>query len=143
MLRDEIKDIKRENREAKIVMYKEVLILYLKCWFYYPQTPELRKKLITMMSGFFQCLKNEEEILKLLDEASISQEDFDEFILSLDELFECTWDYYDGVLADFEIAIEIDQLHRVLFQKDQVKMIDSEKKEAMFKLIKACEKRNS
>ena len=58
MFKDEIKEIRKENREAKLMMYKEVIILYLKCWFYYPQTPQLRKKLVDMTRGFFKCLTN-------------------------------------------------------------------------------------
>ena len=140
MFKDEIKEIRKENREAKLMMYKEVIILYLKCWFYYPQTPQLRKKLVDMTRGFFKCLKNENEILNLLGEARISQEEFDDFIFSLNSLFERTWDYYDGVLGDFEVAMEINQLHRVLMQKNQTKMIDDEKKELLLRLIKECEK---
>lgn len=134
-MRLEIKGTKIMNQETKIAMIKEIFIIYLKCLFYYPMNKDLRKKLIRLMKGFFISLKNEEEILNVLDVALISQEDFDFYLVYLDGLFDESYQYYDSIIGDFEVAIDMNNLDRVMYQNEIVKPISEEKKQDILSRI--------
>ncbi len=138
----ELDDIEKQNKEVKLDMYKDIFFKYLKCLIYYPTNITLRKKFLRLMNGFFTSLKNECIIFEKLDTALISQEDFDEILDDLDNLFTEGWLYYDSILEDLDYAISSDYLDRITKQNEVVKMIDENKKKEILNLILSKEKNN-
>ncbi len=142
IVKADIKEARKQSNEVKYMMYKDVICLYLKCLFLYPNELELRRKMVRMMQGFFNHLKNEAEIFKVLGKAYISLEEFDEIMIRLDEEFERAFAYYEEVLDDVEVAMEVQDLKRFLFRNEKVQAIDTAKKEEILQLIFKLEKAN-
>ncbi len=141
-LRDDISEVKRQNNEAKLMMYKDIIWLYIKCLVYCPKEVEVRKKMLRMMKGFFKHLSNEAEILDVLGSAYISQKEFDDILIQLDDEFDKAFTYYDGVLADVEESLELRDFRIFLHRNEDTPGIDQDKKEKIGEMILRLEEAN-
>lgn len=142
IVKDDLYEIKKENIEVKICSYLNIINLYLRYLTVYPKEKKVRKQIFNLMKGFFSHLKYEEEILKRLENARISQEDFDDIILSLESLYYIAADYYHDILLDFETTLSVGDFDRVIYRKPEEKYLNEEKKELMIILIEKLEKQH-
>lgn len=138
-IRDDIKEIKRQNLEMVVVKRLEIINLYLKYLVILPKRKDVRKHLVAMMKGFFIHYKNELVILNRLKSAYISQEDYDEIIVELDDLSDENFDFYDAILRDFEITLALKDFDRVMFRRPHVEFLSDEKRDEVLSRIDALE----
>lgn len=135
----EIKDTKRKTLENKISIWFDIACIYLKYLIVFPERSDLREQLIVATKGFFVHLKNEAIILKRLDQASISYEDYIDILNELDELYDAEYEDCDQILADFETTLSLHDLERLVFRDSGSKFLDGNKMQEILEYIDGLE----
>ncbi len=134
MIKDDLKEMLIEKREARNMFIKEYILVYIKAIL--TNNFELASKIKNTLMSYLEIERNETKIIKLINNMYGDLEDselVDEIFIELDNLFFMLYDYYDNALNGFDDAIETKEMYRSTLPKkpqllDENKRLELEKK---------------
>ena len=110
-LKKDIREIQIQNIEAKIMMYKEYIFLFINILIEKGLSDNYLEELIKIKAEYMAILNEENNLLNLILNNGINKNinAVDELIIKLNDLNEKTIIYYYSLLDDIESEIEIDR----------------------------------
>lgn len=109
MYSDDIKNLKKEKREANLTILLDFLKIYLRMRIGFPNLTVERERLVKLVQLYFNADGNESEILDFLnlkygnrDQHELVDEILDEF----DTMFDNLYDHCQRTFADYEDVME-------------------------------------
>ena len=110
-LKKDIREIQIQNIEAKIMMYKEYIFLFINILIEKGLSDNYLEELIKIKAEYMAILNEENNLLNLILNNGINKNinAVDELIIKLNDLNEKTIIYYYSLLDDIESEIEINR----------------------------------
>lgn len=114
-MKDDIKDIKRENVEQLISTFKYVSVAYIKAYFTYGSNHKVTMEAQNIWIEFWNIIKSETSILNYIKKnvSSIDYDAAEDLIATLDSINEQTVEYYFDLIDSVEDACDTNQEWRI------------------------------
>lgn len=145
MYREDIKEIKTQNRKASHYLLKDSIVVYIKLLFFFPMKKELRDQLKGLVKIYFQAQNDEKEILTLIKRELpyLKEVEKIEHILDeLDEQFEMRYRYCDYYLGKYEALLE-GGLKEVFIPENRFPSLNEDQMKVYQKTILDCKRQES
>lgn len=109
MYSDDIKDLKKQKREANQNILFSFIRIYISLRTGFPELIKERDDLVKMVSRYFESDRNESEVLRLINQKYGNRDDHegvDELLEEFDDMFEQLYNHCDKTFLDYEEFLE-------------------------------------
>ncbi len=109
MYSDDIKDLKRQKREANQNILFSFIRIYISLRTGFPGLIKERDDLVNMVSRYFESDRNESDVLRLINKCYGNRDDHegvDELLEEFDDMFEQLYDHCEKTFLDYEDFLE-------------------------------------
>lgn len=109
MYSDDIKDLKKQKREAKLAIITDFIKIYFQLKIAFPSLVKEREDLVKLVGRYLDADENETEVLNKIGKIYGKREDHegvDELLEEFDEMFENMYEHCQRTFLDYETFLE-------------------------------------